>query len=373
MIRILHSVSYMSRGGIETMLMNYYRNIDRNKIQFDFLCNAPFSGAYDEEITAMGGRIFRTPGFNPLKRLSYKRYMKHLFSEHPEYLIVEAHNGPLGRYAMKAAKDSGIPIRIYHAHGSDLILDLKWPIKYYCMKMLRYSMNEHFICSEKAGRFYMGNKVIDRGDFHFIPNAIAVENFVFNQNLRNRLRSEYNLEDKSVIGHIGRFSPQKNHPFILDIFAKLHKINTQAHLVLVGDGEWHDKVLKRIKELGIANNVTLTGVIPNPQDWYQAFDVFFMPSISEGLPVTGIEAQTADLPCVFSKAITQEVSLLEKTEFIGLDEPAEKWVNRLNEIICNLKPRKDNTDLITSKHYNIKEEAIRLQNLYLSLYDKAKR
>ena len=119
MIRILHSVSYMSRGGIETMLMNYYRNIDRTKVQFDFLCNSNLHGAYDEEILSMGGRIFRTPGFSPLKRRAYKKYMRELFEAHPEYQIVEAHNGPLGRYAMKAAKDSNIPIRIYHAPFRD--------------------------------------------------------------------------------------------------------------------------------------------------------------------------------------------------------------------------------------------------------------
>lgn len=373
MIRILHSVSYMSRGGIETMLMNYYRNIDRSKIQFDFLCNAPFDGAYDEEIKEMGGRIFRTPGFNPLKRLAYKKYMRNLFAEHPEYHIVEAHNGPLGRYAMKAAKEAGIPIRIYHAHGADLRFDMKWPIKYYCLKTLKYSMNEHFICSEKAGRFYMGDKIIDDGNFHFIYNAIAVENFVFNNNVRNQLRSTYNLDNKTVVGHIGRFSRPKNHSFILEVFAKLVKINPNAHLVLVGDGEWHDKVLNKIEELGVTDQVTLTGVIPNPQDWYQAFDVFFMPSLWEGLPVTGVEAQASDLPCLFSSAITTEVALSDKAMFMDLDSPQEEWAHKLNEIICKPNARENRTALITSKHYNITEEAKRLQDLYLSLHDKANR
>lgn len=371
MIRILHSVSYMSRGGIETMLMNYYRNMDRTKVQFDFLCNSYLPGAYDEEILSLGGRIFRTPGFNPIKRSAYKRYMRKLFLEHPEYKIVEAHNGPLGRYAMKAAKDSGIPVRIYHAHGADLRFDLKWPIKYYCMKMLKHSMNEHFVCSEKAGRFYMGDEVMDRGDYHFIPNAIAVEKFVYNEEVRERLRKTYGLENKAVVGHIGRFSAPKNHQFLLEVFAVLRRIIPQAHLVLVGDGEWKDKVIHQIDTLGIKDNVTLTGNIPNPQDWYQAFDVFLMPSLWEGLPVTGVEAQAADLPCVFSTAVTREVALSDKAEFIGLDEPVDKWATRLSDILGNLAPREDRTALITDTHYNIKEEAGRLQDLYLDLYDKA--
>lgn len=370
MIRILHSVSYMSRGGIETMLMNYYRRIDRTIVQFDFLCNSPLKGEYDDEILSLGGRIYRSPGFSPLRHRAYKRFMKTLFEEHPEYRIVEAHNGPLGRYAMKAAKDNGIPVRIYHAHGADLPFNLKWPIKYYCMKTLKYSMNEHFVCSEKAGRFYMGNKIMNNGDYYFIPNAIAVDDFVFNMDIRSALRERYNIVNKKVIGHIGRISLPKNHPFILNVFAKLHTLDSDTHLVLVGGGERESKIKAQIKELGIEDAVTMTGVIPNPQDWYQAFDVFFMPSLWEGLPVTGVEAQAADLPCLFSDAITQEVKLSEKAQFMSLKEPLENWSCKLSEILNNLSEREDNTHLITKCHYNIEKEAVRLQELYLSLAQK---
>lgn len=372
MIRILHSVSYMSRGGIETMLMNYYRRIDRTKVQFDFLCNSDLKGDYDDEILALGGRIFRSPGFSPLKRNAYKKYMRNLFKEHPEYTVVEAHNGPLGRYAMKAAKDAGIPIRIYHAHGADIPFDLKWPIKYYCMKMLKYSMNEHFVCSVKAGNFYMGRKIMERGDYHFVPNAIAIEKFIFNEGIRNKLRKEFGLESKKVIGHIGRLSLQKNHPFIIDVFSLIHSKDKDTHLVLVGGGEWEEKIKNQIKSLGLEDAVTMTGVIPNPQDWYQAFDVFFMPSLWEGLPVTGVEAQASDLPCLFSDVITSEVKLSTKAEFLNLNQPKEVWADKLESILQNLPERKDNTSLITESHYNIDTEAERLQNLYLSLAEKAK-
>lgn len=370
MIRILHSVSYMSRGGIETMLMNYYRNIDRTKVQFDFLCNSSLKGDYDDEIISLGGRIFRSPGFNPLRQTAYKKFMRELFIKYPDYRIVEAHNGPLGRFALKSAKDNNIPVRIYHAHGADLPFNLKWPIKYYCMKMLRYSMNEHFICSEKAGRFYMGDDIINQGDYHFIPNAINVDNYIYNPKIRLDLRHKYVLTDKIVIGHIGRYSLPKNHHFILTVFAKLHRINPDFHLVLVGDGEWHNKVMDWIKELNIEHAVTRTGVVSNPHDWYQAFDVFFMPSLWEGLPVTGVEAQAADLPCLFSDVITPEVKLTDNVDFMSLNEPIDNWVNKLKTIIENRKQRTDNSKLITEKNYNIKTEAIKLQQLYLSLYKK---
>ena len=367
MIRILHSVSYMSRGGIETMLMNYYRNIDRSKVQFDFLCNSSLPGAYDDEIQQLGGRIFRSPGFNPLKRTAYIRFMRELFATHPEYKIVEAHNGPFGRYALKAAKEAGIPIRIYHAHGCDIPFDLKWPLKYYCKEMLRFSMNEHFVCGLKAGRYYMGKRIMDEGRYHFIPNAIDVEKFIYNEEIRNKLRREYNLVDKVVIGHIGRISLPKNHKFLLKVFARLHQINPATFLVLVGDGEWRKRIECQIESLNIKDSVLMVGNVSNPNEWYQAFDLFFMPSLWEGLPVVGVEAQAADLPCDFSTAVTEEIALTENVEFIDLKQPVEIWVEHINRIITHIPERKNRFSLITEKHYNIHEEAKTLQALYLAI------
>lgn len=359
----------MSRGGIETMLMNYYRHIDRTKVQFDFLCNSYLPGSYDDEILSMGGRIFRTPGFNPLKRGAYKKYMKQLFKEHPEYRIVEAHNGPLGRFVMKDAKENNIPLRIYHAHGAGLPFNKKWPVKYYCLKTLKYSMNRHFICSKKAGLFYLGKDIMDRGDYQFIPNAINVADFVYDRATRDELRAKNGLNDKMVVGHVGRLSFQKNHTFLLKVFAYLHSLNPKTHLVLVGDGELRDDVLKEISDLGIKDAVTLTGVIPDPQKWYQAFDIFVMPSRWEGLPVTGIEAQAADLPCLFSSEVTDEVALSNRAQFLDLSAPIEKWADKINEMLNNATPREDATKLITDKHYNIEVEAKRLQDLYIQMME----
>ena len=129
MIRVLHSVSNMDRAGIETMLMNYYRHMDHEKVQFDFLCNKTKPGAYDEEIKQMGGHIFHTPGLNPAKYPHYLKYMKKLFGKYSQYKIVEAHNGALGVYALYAAKKNKIPVRIFHAHGASITKDWKWPIK----------------------------------------------------------------------------------------------------------------------------------------------------------------------------------------------------------------------------------------------------
>lgn len=372
MIRILHSVSFMGRAGLETMLMNYYRHIDRTKVQFDFLCNSSKVGAYDEEIQSMGGRIFHTPGFDPWKRFELKSYMRNLFKEHPEYKIIEAHNGPMGRFAMKDAKDCGVPIRIFHAHDSALPFDYKWLIKFYCLKMLKYSVNKHFTCGIKAGRFYYGDKVIDSGDYKIIHNAIEVARFTYDETARNKIRKQYGLENKIVIGHIGNFVYAKNHPFLLDVFAELHKINPDTHLVIVGDGLYRKQIKAKIDALKINDCVLMTGSMPNANEWFQAFDLFLMPSHSEGLPVVGVEAQAADLPCIFSTAVTDEIKIDDTTQFFDLKIPAKEWAKKINDILKHLPERKNNYQLITDHNYNIETEAVKLQNLYIDLYNSIK-
>lgn len=187
MIRILHSVSNMDRAGIETMLMNYYRYMDKSKVQFDFLCNKKKPGAYDDEIKSMGGRIYHTPGLNPAKYPVYLKYMRELFQEHPEYKIVEAHNGALGVYALHAAKVSKIPVRIFHAHGASITKDWKLPIKLVCKACLPTNMTHHFSCGVEAAKCYFGQKVVDENDYVLIPNAIDVARFIYNPKIRNKI------------------------------------------------------------------------------------------------------------------------------------------------------------------------------------------
>lgn len=192
----------MDRAGIETMLMNYYRYMDKSKVQFDFLCNKKKPGAYDDEIKSMGGRIYHTPGLNPAKYPEYLKFMRKLFHEHPEYKIVEAHNGALGVYALHAAKVSKIPVRIFHAHGASITKDWKLPIKLVCKAMLPANMNEHYSCGVEAARCYFGNKVVGEKDYVLIPNAINISNFVFNELTREKIRRENGLDGKHVIGHV---------------------------------------------------------------------------------------------------------------------------------------------------------------------------
>ena len=359
----------MDRAGIETMLMNYYRNIDRNRIQFDFLCNKSKPGAYDEEILNLGGRIFHTPGLNPLKYGSYLKYMKSLFSEYPEYKIIEAHNGALGVYALNSAKINNIPVRIFHAHGASITKDLKYPLKLFCKWMIPNCANKYFSCGIEAARCYFGNKVVCDNRFTFIPNAIDVKKFEFSQEIRLKIRKEYKIENKKVIGHVGRFMKQKNHKFLLNIFSEVLKENSNVVLVMLGDGELLGAMKEYARTLNILNNVIFVGNVGNANEWYSAFDLFILPSIWEGLPVVGVEAQAAGLPCIFSDSITREIAITDKAQFIPLKANRNVWVEAISDKLAN-SSRDETEQQVTDNHYNICFEAKKLEELYLTLYNE---
>lgn len=366
MIRVLHSVSNMDRAGIETMLMNYYRHMDRSKIQFDFLCNKQKPGAYEDEIRSLGGRIYRTPGLNPVKYPQYLRFMKKLFREHPDYQIVEAHNGALGAYALNAARHSGIPVRILHAHGASIGKDWKLPLKLLCRALLPLSTTKRFTCGEAAARCYFGTSKGRNQDYILIPNAIEIDRFVFDEAVRNKIRTENGLDGKHVIGHVGRFSYEKNHAFLLETFACLKQQDPAAYLVLIGDGEGMAAAQATAERLEIADSVCFAGNIPNVNEWYQAFDVLVLPSVREGLPVVGVEAQAADLPCVFSSAITREVHILKKTQFVELEKGPKVWAEAIMRALEHMQ-RENVGKLIAECGYDITEEAAKLQERYLEL------
>lgn len=370
MIRILHSVSNMDRAGVETMLMNYYRYMDRDKIQFDFLCNKKKPGAYNDEIKKMGGRIYVTPGYNPLYYKQYFSYMRKLFREHPEYKIVHAHNGALSYYALKAAKSAGIPIRIAHSHNTKINFDFKWPMKAYCRIKLKYAANCLYGCSKLAVGFYFGKNVLKKKTYSIIHNAIEVEKFLYDSVIREKIHKQYNLTDKIVIGHIGRFMYQKNHTFLIDIFEQIAKKEEKAVLLLAGDGELMEKIKDKVHVLGLDEKVIFTGNISNVNELYQAMDVFVLPSLYEGLPVVGIEAQTAGLPCVFSNTITEEVAITKNVKFVDLKKNSSEWAKEITKFLKQAGDRKNMYEEITSQGYNIKIEAKKLQEKYLEMYEK---
>lgn len=368
MIRILHSVSNMDRAGVETMLMNYYRHIDRNKVQFDFLCNKTKPGAYDEEIIDMGGRIFHTPGLNPFKYFRYLKYMKDFLKDHSEYKIVHAHNGAFIVYPLFAAKKNKVPVRISHVHSASFTFDLKWPLKVFCKPWIPFCCTKKWACGKDAGLFYYGKRALDNNEVLVIKNAIEIDRFLFNNDLRNRIRDKYDLRNKFVVGHVGRFDKQKNHTFLIDVFDEIYNQNKNARLLLLGDGSLIEVIKDKVSELGLQDAVVFVGNVDNVNEFYQAMDCFVLPSIWEGLPVVGIEAQAADLPCVFSDDVTDETMILSTTKFLSRNESIRKWADTILD--SKVSKRTDRSNELRKAGYDIKEEAKKLMSIYKQLLEE---
>ena len=370
MLRVLHSVSNMARAGIETMLMNYYREIDRSKLQFDFLANKPIPGEYDEEIRSMGGRVFVSPGLNPLHFPEYKRFVAELLHENPDIRIVHAHNEAMGYYALKSAKDAGIKVRIAHAHNTQIIKDYKYPLKMVCKQLLPGAATDYWSCGRDAGIYYYGEKRWKKSGF-ILHNAIDTTRFTFRQEARDSKRQLHDLQDCFVIGHVGRFNVQKNHTRLLDIFAEVLKTVPEARLALIGTGELEDSVKEKAKALGIQDKVLFLGQMGDVSEWYMAMDCFVLPSLFEGLPVVGIEAQATGLPCVFSDKVTDEVLLSPGARRIALDAGNAEWAR---EIISARQSDTDRTlgaETIRRAGYDIHTEARKLQERYLQMAARA--
>ncbi len=355
MLRVLQCVNNMHRAGLETMLMNYYRNIDRTKVQFDFLTHRKEHSDYDDEIEALGGRIYRAPRLYPQNYPAYFRYMKAFFREHPEYKIVHSHIDAMSYLPLLAAKKANIPVRIAHSHSSGIDRDFKYPLKQYYRHRLGNVATHCFACGEVAGEFLFRGR-----EYTVVPNAVDPLLFQYNATVRQQKREELALGERLVIGHVGRLTYPKNHGFLLQVFAKLLEKRPDSILLLVGSGEKEQELKNKAADLGIASAVRFLGNRSDVNELYQAMDVFVMPSHFEGIPLVGIEAQFADLPCLFSDGVPKEVCFGEHCQFRSLSTPISQWV----EDILSLADKAERENDIICSPYDIKTAAIELQARY---------
>ena len=361
-IRILQCVNDMHRAGLETMLMNYYRNIDRTKIQFDFLTHRPYKSDYDDEIISLGGKVYYAPRLYPQNYPKYFKWMKKFFKNHPEYKIIHSHIDVMSYLPLLAAKKNNIPIRIAHSHTTSIDKDFKYLLKKYYKSQIKKVATNNLACGDAAGHFLFKNN-----SFDIIPNAVDAKNFYFNKKTRDKKRKELGLENKFVIGHVGRFCYPKNHKFLIDIFREISKQDTTAILLLAGVGENFEKIKQYVTELGLKDKVIFLGNRTDTNELYQAMDIFVLPSLFEGIPLVGVEAQFADLPCVFSDAVSSEVQFNDKVQYLSLKEPITEW----SKIILAYKndKRDSNKKQIKNSKYNIKVAHEKLEKYYLKYYE----
>lgn len=358
-IRILQVVTQMTRGGLETMLMNYDRHIDHSKVQFDFLEHRDTVTDYDREILELGGMIHRLPRLNPMSP-AYLKALDRFFAEHPEYRIVHSHLDCMAGIPLKAAKKNGVPVRIAHAHSSNQVKDAKYPLKLYYKRDIPTYATHLYACGEEAGRWMFNGH-----SFSVLNNAIDCAAFQYNEKIRRQYRDELGISEHTLlVGHVGRFMQAKNHMFLLDIFCALLKRQPDSKLLLVGQGDLEQAVREKAEELKISDKVVFAGVRDDVNCLYQAMDVFVFPSLFEGLGMVVVEAQAAGLPCVVSDRVPAECKKTRGlVKFLSLEASPDCWAE---EIFHSAKiQRGDTTAEIKENGFDIQENAEKLQQFYL--------
>ena len=359
MIRVLQVVTKMGYGGLEAMIMNYYRHIDRNKVQFDFLVHRPEEADYHEEIRSLGGKIFNIQRLVPWSK-SYKKALRQFFFKHPEYNIIHVHQDCMSSVILKIAKECGVPYRIAHAHTSNQDKNLKYPIKMHYKKHIDEYATKLFACGNDAGNFIFGSAPYD-----IMTNAIDTAAYRFNPRKRAEVRASFDVSDEEVlIGHVGKFRIQKNQSFLVDVFSDIVK-KQNAKLIMIGTGEQFSSIQDKVERLKLSDKAIMTGVRADIADLLQAMDVFVFPSTYEGLPMVLIEAQAAGLPCLVSDKVSIECKKTDLVYQFPLDSSVESWADKALEL--SSIEREDKSFEIKQSGYDITENAVRLQHYYLDL------
>ena len=369
-IRILMLFTILNRGGAETMVMNYYRNIDRTKVQFDFVVHRPERGAYEDEIEALGGRIYRMMPLHPLTFGKYKEQIKEFFDHHNEYKIIHGHCSESGYFIYKEAAKRGIPVIIAHAHNSHAMFDGKWFFRTYFKHAMRKYVTDIFTCGEDAAKWLAGKKLSRKATLQ--KNAIDTLHFSYSKQKRDKIREEFGIEESTLlVGHIGRFEKQKNHKFAIEAFeALLHK-QPNARLLLVGSGGCLENETKElVEQKGLKEKICFLGTRKDVECLMSTMDVFLFPSFMEGMSVAMLEAQCAGLRCIVSDRIPREVQMTDLVSFLPLEKGAEYWAEEIIKASQTAHDRTNYPAKIAQAGYDIKINAEWLQNLYIELWQR---
>lgn len=363
-VRILQVVGILNCGGAESMIMNLYRNIDREHVQFDFVVHSDAEGMYDSEVKELGGEIYHCPKFRINNLKAYRNWWEKFFQEHPQYKVLHSHVRSCATVYFSSAKKYGVKT-IIHSHSTSNGEGVSAVVKNVMQYPLRYQADCMLACSQKAGEWLYGKKACKSKRYVFLPNAVDIEKYQPNESMRKRYRTEYHLDEYVIYGHIGRFHESKNHPFLLDVFAQIHEKNENTRLLLIGDGELREMVEKKIKELKIQDSVILLGLRRDIAELLQAIDVLLFPSVWEGLPVTVIEAQAAGVPCIISDNITTDVDITDLVKRLPITN-TEKWV----ELGLSELKRKNVCQEVKKSGFDVKESAMMLTKLYEKMIEK---
>lgn len=371
-ICVLVLITVMDRAGAETVMMNYLRHMDRSKFQIDFLINRKDRADYEEEIEKLGSKVYHMSPLFPGKFHWYKKEFRKFLREHREYRVIHSHLEERSYFALKIAKEEGVPVRIAHGHSVPKERNLKMLLRLYFRKRLKKYYTHAFACGQKPAKWLFG----DGENVTIMRNAVDTENFQYNEQVRHQVRKELGLgEEELVIGHIGRFVPEKNQKFLIDIFESVNSSRKDSKLLLIGGGKpkaeikYKKQVEEKVKAKRLQNSVKFLGVRVDVNRLMWAMDVLVMPSVTEGFPVTLVEAQASGLPCVVADTISDEIRITERIQYQGLSDQEEDWANKILSI-CHEKvfekkeTREEMTDRVKAAGFDIRENAKWLEAFY---------
>lgn len=366
-IKVLVLITVMDRAGAETMMMNYFRNIDRDKIQIDFLINRDDKADYEEEVERLGSHIYHMCPLFPGKFRKYQKEFKRFLQEHPGYDIVHSHLEERSYYALKISKKMGIPVRIVHAHSVPQGRNLKMIARKYFRWRLKKYYTYAFACGMNPAKWLFGtteNVVI-------MKNAVDTTCFQYSDKTRDEMRKALGIHEKQlVVGHIGRFIPEKNQKFLVDIFQNVNNYRKDSILLLIGGGKpktevkYKKEVIEKVQKLGLQDKVRFLGVRDDIEGLLQAIDVLVMPSVSEGFPVTLVEAQSSGLRCLASDVVSNDVNVTETIQYMSLEEDEAEWANKILAMETEELPRKEMASKVKEAGLDIKENSEWLEEFY---------
>ena len=368
MIRILNVVTIMNRAGLESRLMDIYRHIDREKIQFDFYTNRNEKGEFDDEIVSLGGRVIYSNPIAAGRENRKVREFREFLKDHNDYKIMHSHVNEWSTIFCKGAAQAGVPCRIAHSRGANASKSLKALYKNHIKRGLKKYATHYLAVSKEAGIHLFGEKDFNEGKVRVFPNAIDTERFRFDQEIRNRYRKILGLDDSLTVIHVGNLSVVKNHQYLLDIFCEIKRMETVAKLLLVGEGDQRRNIEKFVQENQIQKDVLILGKRSDVPQLLQAADVFVFPSFHEGFPGAVLEAETAGLPCLISDSITKEVMITKNVKAMSIHREPRYWADE----VLHYKgfKRSDCVTEVAKAGYDIRSLSEKMESFYKVLYSR---
>lgn len=363
MIRVAIIAGVLHSGGKRNLIMEYYRHIDKTKVQYDFICDSDSNGIPKEEIEKLGGKVYLVP--------PYKHIFSHLKATYKilkdnHYQVMHAFDNTLNVFPLFVGKLAGVKVRISESISKGDKNEAKTKIKLVLRRFSHWFATDFMANSIDCGVWQFGKKTYDEGKIAIFKTVINADANAFDKVLRDETRKKFGWEDKVIYGFIGRYVDQKNPLFLIDIFNSIAKKQPNAKLVMIGFGELETAMHEKIKEYGLQDRVEDLGRRDDIKQFYNAFDAFLLPSLYEGMPVVGIEAQCAGLPIFFSKNITEETTASELAHYIGLNESPEVWADTIiNVVNANLGKRRSYAEEVKKNGFDSHSEAMRMMKFYL--------